>query len=142
MAESLTDKQIDELRESLPDGPYFVNFDDGSDCPNHANSGLAVVDTGRTEDWPIARHCHWPVAKMIAALPALLATLDEKDRICTGLNALDNARKAEVNSLRVELQQARERIAELTAARDKAKGTKAGTPPSPRDSVVEGSNSS
>lgn len=80
---TLIPEQIAQLVESLPDGPYFVNFDDGSDCPNHANSGLAVVDTGRESDWPVARHCHWPVAKVIALLPGLLETLAGKDARCS-----------------------------------------------------------
>lgn len=83
----ITKEQLDELvelYEQMPEGPYFADFDDGGDCPAHANSGLAVVDTGRESDWPIARHCHWPVAKWVvlsrAAMPALLGMLAEKDK--------------------------------------------------------------
>lgn len=103
---SLTEKQIAELTELLakiPEGPYFAGFDDGGDCPNHANSGLAVVDTGRESDWPIARHCHWPVAKWIVlsrvALPALLGILAEKD--------------AEIERLKQQLESAEEELAIL-----------------------------
>lgn len=76
--------EAQRLYEAIPEGEYFVSFDDGDDCPNHANSGLAVVDTGRANDWPIARHCHWPVAKWIAAAhkawPQLVARLAQQEK--------------------------------------------------------------
>jgi len=56
-----------QLCEKAPQGPYFVGFDDAHDAPDHENSGLAMVDTGRADDWPIARLCEWNAARFIAA---------------------------------------------------------------------------
>lgn len=56
-------------------GPYFVASDAALDCPAHSNSGLALVDTGRENDWPIARLCEWGNAHLIAAAPDLLEAL-------------------------------------------------------------------
>lgn len=51
-------------------GPYFVSHDnkdmDSDDYRAHVGSGLAVVDTGRDTDWPVARFCEWPTAQLIA----------------------------------------------------------------------------
>lgn len=72
--------RIRELDAKFPDGPYFVSGDEAEDCPDHANSGLALVDTGRSSDWPIARLCEWPQARFIAEgltlLPAFAEALD------------------------------------------------------------------
>ena len=54
-------------------GPWFVVADNAPDCPDHANSGLAMVDTGRDGDWPVARLCEWQNAEAIAQLPELEA---------------------------------------------------------------------
>ena len=54
------------------EGPWFVAGDDALDCPDHANSGLALVDTGRYEDWPIARLCEWNNALLISVAPQLV----------------------------------------------------------------------
>ena len=48
------------------EGPYFVGEDAALDCRAHKNSGLARVDTGRSEDWPVARLCEWGNAHRIA----------------------------------------------------------------------------
>lgn len=61
----------------VPEGPYFVTFDDGEDMIDHKHSGLAKVDTGRSGDWPIARLCEWPTARAIASLPELIAERDQ-----------------------------------------------------------------
>jgi hypothetical protein len=60
---------------NVPEGPWFVGSDDAPDCRPHRNSGLALVDTGRESDWPIARLCHWPVADFIANAPTDIDTL-------------------------------------------------------------------
>jgi hypothetical protein len=59
-----------ELLKSVPPGPYFVDHHQGTaeDFKAHANSGLATVDTGRAEDWPVAYFCEWPQAQLIARL--------------------------------------------------------------------------
>jgi hypothetical protein len=76
--------------------PYYVGPDAALDCPDHANSGLALVDTGRANDWPIARLCEWHTAEFIAracnahddllALAQEVIRLDEED---AGLQAED-----------------------------------------------------
>ena len=75
----MTDLDLDAIEARLkkvPEGPYFTSLDDAPDCPDHANSGLAMVDTGR-DNWPIARLCEWPAAHFIANaitdIPALIA---------------------------------------------------------------------
>src|SRR5688572_20127798 len=71
--------QLEALYLTAIQGPYFVGYDEANDCPAHKDSGLALIDTGRTSDWPVARLCEWPTAVFIAALvnafPALLAEL-------------------------------------------------------------------
>lgn len=54
------------------EGPWYIGADDAADCPDHKNSGLAMIDTGRSADWPIARLCEWNNASLIAAAPDLL----------------------------------------------------------------------
>lgn len=58
------------------EGPWFAAHDMALDCPAHTNSGLAMVDTGRESDWPIARLCEWNNVKLIAAAPDLLKALE------------------------------------------------------------------
>lgn len=58
---------IESRARAATAGPYFVSADEATDCPDHEGSGLAMVDTGRNEDWPIARLCEWPQARFIAA---------------------------------------------------------------------------
>ena len=60
---------IRERRAKLPETPWFVAADDARECGPHTNSGLALVDTGRESDWPIARLCYWPIAEFIANAP-------------------------------------------------------------------------
>ena len=54
------------------EGPWYVGADDAADCPSHKNSGLAMVDTGRSADWPIARLVEWNNAPLLAAALDLL----------------------------------------------------------------------
>ena len=60
---------------ALPEWPWHIAGDDAKDCPAHKDSGLALVDTGRAEDWPIARLCEWGSAKVIVPSPLWLAQL-------------------------------------------------------------------
>lgn len=64
------------MSEKHTPGPWYVSADEAADCPDHHGSGLAMVDTGRSADWPIARLCEWNNARVIACLPDLLAALE------------------------------------------------------------------
>lgn len=70
------------LLKRVPEGPYYYGPDDAEDCPPHAGSGLSMVDSGRTSEWPAARLCEAPMAKLIAealtALPSILAELQSR----------------------------------------------------------------
>jgi hypothetical protein len=63
-------------KHNFTPGPWYVGDDAAPDCPDHHNSGLALVDTGRSGDWPIARLCEWNNVNLIAAAPELLAALE------------------------------------------------------------------
>ena len=54
-----------EVCDKATSGPWFVADDDAKDCSSHTNSGLALVDTGRESDWPIARLMEWDNAPLI-----------------------------------------------------------------------------
>lgn len=60
--------RLDALFKTAPELPYYVASDDAGDVITHKKSGLALVDTGRYEDWPIARLCEWSSANLIAGL--------------------------------------------------------------------------
>jgi hypothetical protein len=60
--------RLTELDAKATPGPWFAAGDDAEDCPDHAGSGLALVDTGRMSDWPAARLCEWYNARLIAFL--------------------------------------------------------------------------
>lgn len=83
-----TELTMRELCERAIPGPYFVSHDDkdpGEDYHAHIGSGLAVVDTGRSGDWPVARFCEWPTAQLIARCPpsvmlAVVEALEEAKR--------------------------------------------------------------
>lgn len=69
---STDSSRVNEIRERLtkaPERPWFVGHDDAEECGPHKNSGLALVDTGRESDWPIARLCEWPTAEFIKNAP-------------------------------------------------------------------------
>lgn len=85
----MTTEQLAALKEvaekahkSIP-GPYFVASDDAHDTPDHKDSGLALVETGRSDDWWVARLCEWPTAKFIAAFDptTCLELLEEVERL-------------------------------------------------------------
>lgn len=69
MEETITAEQIKARRAKIIEPPWFVAFDDAKECGPHKDSGLALVDTGRSNDWPIARLCYWPQAEFIANAP-------------------------------------------------------------------------
>jgi hypothetical protein len=85
-----TTEQIAELLDKVPEPPWFVDSDEAKECGPHSYSGLALVDTGRTSEWPIARLCEWPTANFIAAAPEivrqLLAENAELRQIIAGLS--------------------------------------------------------
>lgn len=87
--------ELDALRARAVDVPYFVSGDTADDCPEHRNSGLALVDTGRSGDWPVARLCEWHTANFIAELanayPRLVRELRERmEREYQERNAVNN----------------------------------------------------
>jgi hypothetical protein len=74
--------RLRELAQRVAEGPYFVALDDAEECGPHANSGLSLVETGRREDWPIARLCETQSANWIAATDpqTILSLLDELEQ--------------------------------------------------------------
>lgn len=58
--------EIEALSAKVPDGPWFTAPDHADDVPDHRRSGLALVETGRSADWWIARLCEWHTASFIA----------------------------------------------------------------------------
>jgi hypothetical protein len=77
----MTLADLKRLALAATPGPYYVALDDAEECGPHRNSGLSLVDTGRQEDWPIARLCETASARYIAALSpervlALLAVIE------------------------------------------------------------------
>jgi hypothetical protein len=98
----MTLQELETLARAATPGPYYVALDDAEECGPHRNSGLSLVDTGRTGDWPIARLCETPSANLIAALSpervlALLAIVRAADAMrenmtYTTVNAYDAAR--------------------------------------------------
>lgn len=67
--ETITMEQIKARRAKATDPPWFVAGDAAKECGPHADSGLALVDTGRDNDWTVARLCEWPTAEFIANAP-------------------------------------------------------------------------
>lgn len=65
---------------SHTEGPWFISGDDAEDTAHHAHSGLAMIDTGRVSDWPIARLCEWNNVYLLAAAPDLLAACQRARR--------------------------------------------------------------
>jgi len=79
-------EKLKKLREAATEGPYYVAEDAANDATHHKNSGLALIDTGRESDWPVARLCEWPTANYIAelandAIPLLEACQSEIERL-------------------------------------------------------------
>jgi hypothetical protein len=76
-------KNIAEAAHKHTPGPYFVASDDAHDSPDHKDSGLALVETGRSDDWWVARLCEWPTATFIAAFDptTCLELLEEVERL-------------------------------------------------------------
>lgn len=65
----LTESEVEEIEARMnktPEGPWFAASDAAKECGPHRDSGLALVDTGRESDWPIARLCEWHKAQFIA----------------------------------------------------------------------------
>ena len=54
-----------------------VVSDDAEDVPDHANSGLAMLDTGRVGDWHYGRLMEWHEANLIAFLINNLPAIQE-----------------------------------------------------------------
>lgn len=100
-----TPKTLRELCGAATTGPYFVSHDDkemdDGGYRAHVASGLAIIDTGRVGDWPIARFCEWPQAELIArlspevvmktyeALIELRSIIDPMFESCAGLKTFN-----------------------------------------------------
>ena len=56
-----------ELAQKATPGPWTTLNDSALDTLDHRYSGLALVETGRQSNWPIARLCEWSNAYFIAA---------------------------------------------------------------------------
>lgn len=80
----MTPSELQALHEKATQGPVYVIFDEATDTKDHAHSGLAMIDTGRSMDWPIARLCEWPTAHLVAYLynsvPDLLDMMRKLER--------------------------------------------------------------
>lgn len=103
-------EEIEARITKLPEGPWFAAFDRAKECGPHRDSGLALVDTGRESDWPIARLCEWHAAKFIAAsitdIPALCQTVralraqvEKQDAIISAYENNDEEALAEAENL-------------------------------------------
>lgn len=71
---------LDKAFAKCPEGPAFASSDEAKDTIPHKNSGLALVDTGRVSDWPIARLCEWNTAGFIARVYTDYAALSTELR--------------------------------------------------------------
>lgn len=92
--------RVDAYCAKAVDGPWFVAGDRAEDCSPHTDSGLALVDTGRSADWTVARLCEWPTAEFIAASRTDLPRLS---KTCRELLARCNALEVERDRLRSKL---------------------------------------
>lgn len=88
------------------EGPWFVGADEALDTISHKHSGLALVDTGRTEDWPITRLCYWNNARLISAAPELLQVCKDIINYCPFCSVGSNCRAAHHSQLRAAIAKA------------------------------------
>lgn len=76
-------EELDALAAETAEGPVFISDDEAKDTTAHRNAGLAMLDTGRQSDWPIARLQEWNEARFYAALrnyyPKLRAALQARE---------------------------------------------------------------
>ena len=88
-------KRLKELAGKATPGPYFL-ADDLAEGTPHAHSGLALIDTGRAEDWTVASLMEWNTAAYLHALleaaPALLAAYEDAERLRYLLNLNEEER--------------------------------------------------
>lgn len=121
-------REIEALSAKVPNGPWFASSDDADDVPGHRRSGLALVDTGRSADWWIARLCEWHTARFIAesktSIDALCRTLRvawaERNSVTDELEVADDALERQVTliaDLRSENAALREQLARCEGSR-------------------------
>lgn len=76
-------------------GPVFVAEDDAEDVPNHKQSGLAMLETGRQSDWHYGRLMEWHEARFVAMLinqyPVILAAHEADQRVIAAAEKIINA---------------------------------------------------
>lgn len=89
--ESETRPDLRSLAAKAPEGPWFAAEDQADDARPHKGSGLALVDTGRADDWPIARLTEWHTARYIAAVDpqTVIRHLDEIAALTAERSALE-----------------------------------------------------
>ena len=74
--------ELEGLLEKATQGPFFL-ADDTAEFTPHAHSGLALIETGRSEDWTVASLMEWPTAAYVTQLlnlaPELIKRAKERD---------------------------------------------------------------
>lgn len=115
----MTPSELQAMHEKATKGPVYVIFDEATDTKDHAHSGLAMIDTGRSMDWPIARLCEWPTAHLVAYLynsvPDLLDMMRRLEAVeLTMANIHHNATKLLAHCSLGQAQEFVEVVAELT----------------------------
>lgn len=101
--------ELRALAKKAPEGPWFAGEDPAEDAPVHGNS-LAMVDTGRESDWPVARLTEWHTAEYLAAVDPQ-----------TVIGLIDDLKMAsmKIELLSKELAQSDAVIAQVVAMNDK-----------------------
>lgn len=90
----MTDDEIKALREKAQqatEGPWFTAADDAEDAPVHTDAGLSLVETGRSNDGPIARLIEGQNAAYIAAVDpqTVLGLLDQHAALMRAARIID-----------------------------------------------------
>ncbi len=116
--------RLKTLAAKATPGPYYRAPDDASDTVEHENSGLAMVETGRQDDWPIARLCEHPTADYLAAcspdvIAALVAVTEAVEELGVAAQVNDVKTVADLQACldRYRVTATLERLAEVLGSR-------------------------
>lgn len=82
--------KIEKYLLAATERPFFLGDDEAEDAPAHTNSGLALIDTGRTADFTIARLMEWNNAQLFVALAN---SADALVALVNAINAYAEAKK-------------------------------------------------